>query len=79
MWAIPKFDPAVELYTARCPAGTQLTNDVKAVFPALEVHLCLLANSHNLHSNAQCLQILVADLCLRKHRIQVWMGICLFA
>ena len=48
-------EPAVKLYAARCPEGVQLTNNVEAVFPALEVHLCLLANSHNLHSNTQCL------------------------
>ena len=51
----------------------QLTNNVKAVFPALKVNLCLLANSHNLYSNAQCLQLFIALLRLREHKIQIQM------
>ena len=66
-------EPALELYTARCPVGMQLTNNVKAVFPALKVNLCLLANSHNLYSNAQCLQLFIALLRLREHKIQIQM------
>ena len=66
-------EPALELYTARCPVGMQLTNNVKAVFPALKVNLCLLANSHNLYSNAQCLQLFIALLRLRESKIQIQM------
>ena len=63
-------EPALQLYTARCPVGMQLTNNVKAVFPALKVNLCLLANSHELHSNAQCLQLFIALLRLRSTRFR---------